>query len=92
MASNRIIAEIARKGGSKVFGRVVDTLVPVDGAVQKTSLIGGIAAALAVRIATRSVPGALIVGGSLLAKRLYDKRHARRGSGGAGKGKTDDKA
>jgi hypothetical protein len=29
------------------------------------------------RIATRSVPGALIVGGGMLAKTLYDRKHAK---------------
>ncbi len=31
---------------------------------------------LATRIATRSVPGALLVGGAHLAKKLYDKKRA----------------
>lgn len=31
---------------------------------------------LAARIATRSVPGALLVGGAYLAKKLYDKKKA----------------
>jgi hypothetical protein len=33
---------------------------------------------LATRIATRSIPGALAVGGALVAKKLYDRRRARR--------------
>lgn len=37
------------------------------------TLIGAIAA----RIATRSVPGALLVGGALVAKALYDQRKAK---------------
>jgi len=37
-----------------------------------------------VRVATRSVPGAIVVGGALIAKRLYDRRHADT----AKKGKT----
>jgi hypothetical protein len=36
----------------------------------------GIAAA---RLATRSIPGALLVGGAFLAKTLYDKRNKRKG-------------
>lgn len=35
---------------------------------------GTLMGAIAARIATRSVPGALLVGGALLAKALYDKR------------------
>ena len=33
---------------------------------------------IATRIATRSLPGALAVGGALMAKRLYDRRKARK--------------
>lgn len=32
----------------------------------------------ATRIATRSIPGALLVGGALLAKTVYDKRKKRK--------------
>ncbi|MBK6706862.1 MAG: hypothetical protein IPG54_04995 [Sphingomonadales bacterium] len=32
----------------------------------------------ATRIATRSIPGALLVGGALLAKTVYDKRKRRK--------------
>ena len=33
---------------------------------------------IATRVATRSLPGALAVGGALMAKRLYDRRKARK--------------
>jgi hypothetical protein len=33
----------------------------------------------ATRIASRSIPGALLVGGALVAKALYDKRKRRNG-------------
>lgn len=85
MADNRLLAEIARKGGGKLLGAAIDKVLPVAGAVvgdgtapkAKKSLLGGIAGAMAVRIATRSVPGAILVGGSLLAKRLYERRHGK---------------
>ena len=38
---------------------------------------GTLMGAIAARIATRSVPGALLVGGALLAKALYDQRKAK---------------
>jgi hypothetical protein len=79
MADNRLIAEIARRNGSKLLNAAIDTLLPVDAAklpARKKSLLGGVAGAVAVRVATRSVPGAIVVGGALLAKRLYDRRHA----------------
>ncbi|MCG6119054.1 MAG: hypothetical protein MEP44_00245 [Blastomonas sp.] len=41
-------------------------------------LFGGtLVGAVAARIATRSVPGALLVGGALLAKAIYDHRKAQ---------------
>jgi hypothetical protein len=45
-------------------------------------LFGGtVMGAIAARIATRSVPGALLVGGALLAKAIYDHRKAQETKG-----------
>ena len=44
----------------------------------KRSLGTRIAMAAATRIATRSVPGAIVVGGALLAKTLYDHKHPKK--------------
>lgn len=80
MADNRVLSDIARKGGGKLLNAAIDTLLPVEvdklPAAKKT-LLGGIAGSVAVRVATRSVPGAIVVGGAMLAKWLYDKRHAQ---------------
>ena len=79
MTDNRLIAKIARKNGSKLLDAAIDTLLPVDAAKlpkRKQTLLGGVVGAVAVRVATRSVPGAILVGGAVLAKRLYDHRHA----------------
>jgi hypothetical protein len=85
VADNRLLARIARQNGGKLLNSAIDTLLPVDAAkAGKTSLLGGIAGAVAVRVATRSVPGAILVGGAVLAKRLYDQRHAK----DAGKAKS----
>ncbi len=89
MADNRVLADIARKGGGKLLNAAIDTLLPGDGAKpagKKKSLLSGLAGAAAVRLATRSVPGAIVVGGAMLAKRLYDKRHQRSRAKDAGKG------
>jgi len=45
--------------------------------VAATVFGGTVLGAVAARIATRSVPGALLVGGALLAKAIYDKRKAK---------------
>jgi hypothetical protein len=41
-------------------------------------LLGAGLGIIATRIATRSLPGAVIVGGALVAKKLYDRRKARK--------------
>ncbi|MBL0923273.1 MAG: hypothetical protein IBJ12_02250 [Sphingomonadaceae bacterium] len=41
-------------------------------------LLGAGMGALATRLATRSIPGALLVGGAIAAKTIYDKRKERR--------------
>jgi len=46
----------------------------------KASFAKRIAAAALGRLAVRSVPGALVVGGGLLAKALFDRRKRRRDS------------
>jgi hypothetical protein len=79
MADNRVIADIVRKGGTRLLDAAVDTLLPdaaKDQPKRRKTLLGGIAGTIATRIATRSVPGAIVMGGALLAKRLYDRRHA----------------
>lgn len=92
MADNRVLADIARKGGTKLLNAAIDTLLPVDAEklpAKKRGLLGAVAGSVAVKVATRSVPGAIVVGGAVLAKRLYDKRHsAENGSKNAGKPKS----
>jgi hypothetical protein len=89
MADNRVLADIVRKGGGKLLNAAIDTLLPVDAeklpAKARKTLLGGLAGTVAVRVATRSVPGAIVVGGAMLAKRLYDKRHRQPAAKDAGK-------
>lgn len=69
----QLLSRIAKSGG----GRLVDLALGKG--------IGGkIAGAALTRIATKSVPGAIVVGGGILAKFLYDRRKARKGKPGAG--------
>ena len=81
MADNRVLADIVRKGGGKLLKAAIDTLLPGDSETsalkKRKTLLGGLAGAAAVRVATRSVPGAIVVGGAMLAKRLYKRRHAK---------------
>jgi hypothetical protein len=75
---SRIFADIARRGGGKLLNQAIDRTIPTLGSAGKSGLVAGVVGALAVRLATRSVPGAILVGGSLLAKTLYDRRQAKR--------------
>lgn len=80
--SNRLIAKIARTGGGKLLDKTAGKLFPSviggDATKPKSTIAGAIAGAAITRIATRSVPGAIAVGGGLLAKALYDRRRQAR--------------
>lgn len=87
-----LVADIAMRGGNSLLKHAVDRLIgterpaPADGTKTKSRpLMGRLLGATAVRLATRSVPGAIIVGGGLLAKALHDRRRAARN-------KSDDKS
>jgi hypothetical protein len=58
-----------------IAGAVVGEAV---GRKRGPGLLGAGLGIAATRIATRSIPGALLVGGALLAKTLYDRRKAKR--------------
>jgi hypothetical protein len=80
--TNLIIADLVLRGGGRLLRNLVERNVlkakyPADTA---KSIVSGrgmaqtlISTAIA-RVATRSVPGAIVVGGGLLAKALYDRR------------------
>jgi len=82
--TNLILADIALRSGGQLLRRAVEIglLGKALGAKEAGKLVKGrsmgqtlVGTAIA-RIATRSVPGALIIGGGLLAKTLYDRKHA----------------
>lgn len=62
-------------GTGKAAGKVPDDAGPTakGRAMAQTLVTTAIA-----RVATRSVPGAIVIGGGLLAKALYDRKKARR--------------
>ena len=73
-----LLARLIRFAGGKALDRVVTRVLPGRKAAG-SRLSKGLAGAAMARIATRSVPGAIVVGGGLLAKMLYDRRHAKAG-------------
>ena len=91
--TNLVIADIAMRGGGRLLRHAIEkTLLGakyspntakniVKGRSMTQTLVG---TALA-RVATRSVPGALVVGGGLLAKTLFDRRKNARTAKAEGK-------
>jgi len=83
--TNLIIADLALRGGGRLLRHAVergllgakygksDAKDLVKGRTMTQTLVGTAIA----RIATRSVPGALLVGGGLLAKTLFDRRQGK---------------
>ena len=76
----KIITDLARRGGNRLIHRTIGKVMPdiPDLPNKRPTLLAGLVGAVAVRIATRSVPGAIVVGGGLLAKMLYDRKQAKR--------------
>jgi hypothetical protein len=93
--TNMLISDIAMRGGGALMRHLAERAVlgakydpktakgVVAGRSMKQTLIG---TALA-RLATRSVPGALVVGGGLLAKTLYDHGKGKRAARAEGEEK-----
>lgn len=85
--TNLILADLVLRGGGALLRRAVETQLLgrsvgkgkaqkiIKGRTMGQTLLGTAVA----RIATRSVPGAIIVGGGLLAKALHDRRKAKKG-------------
>jgi hypothetical protein len=98
--TNLIIADIALRSGGRLLRHVVErtllgvTYPPdkarkiVKGRGMARTLIGTAVA----RVATRSVPGALLVGGGLLAKTLYDRSRKRGEAEAEGAQEVDQQA
>lgn len=91
--TNMILADIALRSGGALLRRAVETglLGAALGAASKgkgkkaaagkvikgRSMAQTLVGTAVARIATRSVPGAIVVGGGLLAKTLYDRRKGK---------------
>ena len=87
-ATNLLIADVALRGVSMLLGRGIEkaaltTRYSQDKAadiVKGRTLAQSMIATGAARMATKSVPGFLLVSGSLLAKSLFDRTFTRRES------------
>ena len=95
--TNLLIADLALRGGGQLLRHAVERTVlgakfspdkakkVIAGRSMFQTLIGTAVA----RIATRSVPGAIVVGGGLLAKTLYDRRQNKRSARAKGQRAID---
>jgi hypothetical protein len=80
-ATNLLIMDIAMRGASMIAGRAIQRVIlgarydsqKAADIVRGRSLVQSMAATSAARVATRSVPGLLLVTGGLLAKTLLDR-------------------
>lgn len=74
----RSVGRLARLGVEKgLLARRYGSEFAKD-AVENRSLVQTLAAYGVTKVATRSVPGALLVGGGILAKTLFDRSQSRR--------------
>jgi hypothetical protein len=96
--SRRSLAGMAAKGGTRLARRTLGRRMKIAGVSAsdigdtlsgKRSLTGLAVAAIATRLATRSVPGALVVGGGLVAKALLERRKQRKAAARKAKSSED---
>lgn len=98
--TNLIIADVALRGGGRLLRHIVErTLLGVKYTPEKArdivkgrSMAQSLVGTAVARIATRSVPGALLVGGGLLAKALYDRSQKRSKARAEGDSAIDEQA
>ena len=79
--AKELIARLAREHGPKLIDHAVNRLTsdsPEAAPRKKPGFRQRIATGILIRIATKSVPGAIIVGGGLLAKHLHTKHQDQR--------------
>ena len=84
--TNLLIADLALRGGGQLLRHAVERTVlgakfspdKARNVIAGRSMFQTLLGTAVARIATRSVPGAVLVGGGLLAKTLYDRRQDKR--------------
>lgn len=99
-ATNLILADIAIRGGGRLLRHAVErTLLGVKYPDQKArdivegrGMVQTLVGTAAARMATGSIPGALIVGGGLLAKTLYDRSKGRARAKAEGEAQIEEQA
>ena len=85
-ATNLLVHDIALRAGGRLLRHTLEKgLVrgryggkSAKAMIENRSMVQALASYAVARLATRSIPGAVIVGGGLLAKTLYDRGRGRR--------------
>jgi hypothetical protein len=85
-ATNLIIQDIAMRAGGRMVRHALEKGLlrgryggkEAKAIVENRSLVQTLLSGMLARAATRSLPGAALVGGGLLAKTLYDRRKGKR--------------
>ena len=98
--TNVLLADIALRGGGQILRHAVERLVlgvkyspdKAKDIVKGRSMAQTLVSTAIARLATRSVPGAIIVGGGLLAKTLYDRSQDKRTAKRKGQKQVDEQA
>ena len=99
-ATNLLILDIAMRGASMLAGRGVQRALlrtryqreKADDIVKGRTMFAALAATGAARMATRSVPGFLLVAGGLFAKAVIDRSLGRRKSARQGERQLAEQA
>ena len=84
--TNLILTDLLLRGGGQIMRHAIETalLSTKDDTTKAKKIVKGrglaqtIISTAVARVATRSVPGAILVGGASLAKLLYDRRRGKR--------------
>jgi hypothetical protein len=98
--TNILLADIALRGGGQILRHAVERLVlgvkyspeKAKDIVKGRSMAQTLISTAIARLATRSVPGAIIVGGGMLAKTLYDRSQDKRAVERKGEKQVDEQA
>jgi len=98
--TNLLIADLALRGGGQLLRHAVERTVlgakfspaKAKNVIAGRSMFQTLIGTAVARIATRSVPGAIVVGGGLLAKTLYDRRQDKRSERAKGEQAIDAQA
>ena len=83
MADDQLLARLLRTHGMRLVNTAVARLLPDPATPVRPSLPRRLAQTALLRVATRSVPGAILVGGGLLARHLHLARKAKAAQDGA---------